>query len=36
MGAQQLSYEVDVLHTATAELCEVQQKLVKQITRFTY
>jgi len=35
-GAQQLSHEADVLHTATAELSEVQQKLVKQITRFTY
>ncbi|WP_042144734.1 MULTISPECIES: methyl-accepting chemotaxis protein [unclassified Pseudoalteromonas] len=36
MGAQQLSHEANVLHTATAELSEVQQKLVRQITRFTY
>ena len=36
IGAQQFSHEAGVLHTATAELSAVQQKLVKQITRFTY
>jgi len=36
LGAQKLSQEANELHTATSELSEVQQKLVKQITRFTY